>query len=149
MWSLFILRNFGPPIQWIQNREMIYWKNTRDLLFQNINHPLNPTMILRSYLTWSPFKSLSNAATSYYNETFLQDSVTFQFRSWLSREWYSLLLTTTKTNINIISNDNNNSKTTHSGLQIDALENSDVQNNSVTKEPMSSTLIIKRNWYPV
>ena len=56
------------------------------------------------------------------------------------------MLTTTKSNISIIdnnNNNNNNSKTTHIGLQIDAHENIDGQNSSVTKELMNSTLIIK------
>ena len=53
------------------------------------------------------------------------------------------MLTTTKSNISSIDNNNNNSKTTHIGLQIDAHENIDGQNSSVTKELMNSTLIIK------
>ena len=40
-------------------------------------------------------------------------------------------------------------KTTHMGLQIDAHENMDGQNNSVIKELMDSTLIIESIWYPV
>ena len=35
------------------------------------------------------------------------------------------------------------------GLKIDAHENIDRQNNSVTKELMDSTLIIERVWDPV
>ena len=58
------------------------------------------------------------------------------------------MLTTIKTNINIINNNNNNNNDnssiiTHVSLQIDAHENIDEQNNSVTKELMKSTLIIK------
>ena len=60
------------------------------------------------------------------------------------------MLTTTKTNINIINNNNNNNNNndnssiiTHVSLQIDAHENIDEQNNSVTKELMNSTLILK------
>ena len=58
------------------------------------------------------------------------------------------MLTTTKTNINIINNNNNNNNDNSSiitqvSLQIDAHENIDEQNNSVTKELMNSTLIIK------
>ena len=52
------------------------------------------------------------------------------------------MLTTAKTSINIINS--SNSKTTHTGLQIDAHENIDGQNNSVTKELMNSMLIAKR-----
>ena len=105
---------------------------------------------MKSYLlllvSWlSLLKNLGNATTSFCDEAFFQNWATFQFRSWLSREWYCLLLheykalwkilSTTKTNINIInnSNNNNNTQTTHTSLQIDAYENIDGQNNNVKR----------------
>ena len=51
------------------------------------------------------------------------------------------MMTNTKTNIIVIYNNNNN---TEPNMQIDSQENTDGQNNSVTKELIDSTLITER-----
>ena len=51
------------------------------------------------------------------------------------------MMTNTKTNIIVIYNNNNN---TEPNMQIDSQENTDGQNNSVTKELIGSTLITER-----
>ena len=56
----------------------------------------------------------------------------------------SILLTTTKANIN--NNNNSSTKTTLMGLQIDAYENKDGQNNSIIKELKDSALTTERVW---
>ena len=50
------------------------------------------------------------------------------------------MMTNTKTNIIVIYNNSNNNKT-EPNMQIDSQENTDGQNNSVTKELIDSTLI--------
>ena len=55
-----------------------------------------------------------------------------------------------KNQITIKNNSNsNNTKTTHTGLQIDADKNIDGQNNSFTKELVNNMLVIQKFWHPV
>ena len=53
------------------------------------------------------------------------------------------MMTNTKTNIIVIYNNSNNNNT-EPNMQIDSQENTDGQNNSVTKELIDSTLIAER-----
>lgn len=53
------------------------------------------------------------------------------------------------TRTNIIISYNNNTKTIHTGLEIDAHKNIDGQSNSITKELTDSVLLIGKIWFPV